>query len=472
MMTQFQLTQIKDSNRNSTDGCHMLTFDTLNERGLFDERLPRYTSYPPAPAFHAEIGPDFQADALRALDPAEPISLYLHIPFCERLCWFCACRTQGVRNIAPIESYLETLRAELVLVAAHLPGKIRLGQMHWGGGTPTILPPALIAEVAKMLGDVFVIDAQTDFSVEIDPTMVDAEKIAALKTAKMTRASIGVQDFAPEVQSCIGRLQSFDQTREAVDMLRDAGIQSLNVDLVYGLPFQSPEGFLNTLEKVSDLTPDRIALFGYAHVPHIAKRQSLIPEASLPDDRARFELFNIATTHLQNNEMVAIGIDHFAQAHDSMAIAAKTGKLRRNFQGYTVDGCRTLVGLGASSISRFEQGFVQNTAQTGDYARRIRAGELPGIRGYKLTSEDQLRGRIIEMLMCDFAIDFKELALSDLEYARISRALEALRAEAEGLFDETAERLFLKPQARPLVRRLAHFFDTFSPQDASYSRVS
>ena len=467
-----QLMSIKDRTQSDRHDPEMMNFDTLKARGLFDERLPRYTSYPPAPAFTKDIGPAFQAEALRALDPDAPISLYLHIPFCERLCWFCACRTQGVRSLSPVQAYLETLRKELALIASHQPRKLRLKQMHWGGGTPTILPPTLIGEVSDMLGDVFVMDDDTTFSVEIDPTLVDADKIAALKKAGMTRASIGVQDFAPQVQKCIGRLQSYEQTFDAVNMLRDAQVASLNVDLVYGLPFQSTEGFAQTLQQVNELRPDRVALFGYAHVPHMAKRQNLIPEAALPGDRARFALFNKATEVLCADGMVPIGIDHFARPDDSMAKAATDGTLRRNFQGYTVDGCDTLLGLGASSISRFKEGFVQNAAQTGDYTRQINAGELAAVRGYRLTPEDRLRSRIIEMLMCDFAIDFNELSLNEVEYASILPALDALRQECEGMIYETSERLSLTPQARPLVRRLAHFFDASNPEHAGYSRVS
>lgn len=463
---------IKDGKPIKRQNPEMMNFDTLKARGLFDERLPRYTSYPPAPAFTADVGADFQAEAIAALEADAPISLYLHIPFCERLCWFCACRTQGVRSLTPVQAYLETLRKELALIATHHPGKLRLKQMHWGGGTPTILPPELIREVSDMLREIFVMDHDTAFSVEIDPTLVDADKIAALKAAGMTRASIGVQDFAPVVQKCIGRLQSFEQTQAAVNMLRGADVASLNVDLVYGLPFQSIEGFAQTLQQVNALRPDRVALFGYAHVPHMAKRQNLIPEAALPGDRARFALFNKATELLCADGMVAIGIDHFARPEDSMAQAAANGRLRRNFQGYTVDGCDTLLGLGASSISRFKEGFVQNAAQTGDYTRQIKAGKLAAVRGYRLTAEDRLRSRIIEMLMCDFAIDFKELNLNEVDRARFAPALDALRCECEGMFEETPERLSLTAQARPLVRRLAHFFDASNPGHAGYSRVS
>lgn len=469
---QAHLIGIKDRRQAAMNNPDMFSFDSLKARGLFDKRLPRYTSYPPAPAFTDQIGAQFQAEALAALDPDAPISVYLHIPFCERLCWFCACRTQGVRSIAPVLHYLDTLEAELALIAQHIPARLKVRQMHWGGGTPTILPPELIERLSRALQRVFVIDADTEFSVEIDPTLVDAAKVAALKAAGMTRASIGVQDFAAHVQACIGRLQSYAQTRDAVLMLREAGIKSLNVDLVYGLPFQSLSGFADTLEQVNTLAPDRVALFGYAHVPHMAKRQKLIPEAALPDDRARFALFDKATEVFTQAGMMPIGIDHFAHPDDSMAVAAAAGKLRRNFQGYTVDGCETLLGLGASSISRFADGFVQNSSETGSYTRHIREGGLAGARGYHLSAQDRLRGRIIEMLMCDNAIDFAELNLSPAQRQLLAPALQALRTECRGMIQETPSRLTLDPQVRPILRRLAHFFDTFCVENVGYSRVS
>lgn len=450
----------------------MLDFDTLQARGLFDQRLPRYTSYPPATAFHEDVGAVFQAKALAQLDPDTPISLYLHIPFCERLCWFCACRTQGVRSMLPVMAYLETLKAELALVAGHLRGRQKVARMHWGGGTPTILAPEMIHDLNNAVRDVFDLDDKTEFSVEIDPTLVDADKITALREAGMTRASIGVQDFATRVQDSIGRQQSFEQTRDAVNMLRAAGITSLNIDLVYGLPFQSIPGFGRTLDQVLELKPDRIALFGYAHVPHMAKRQMLIPEAARPDDRARFALFNHASDKLNQNGLSAIGIDHFARPDDSMAVAARGGHLRRNFQGYTVDGATTLLGLGASSISRYDGGFVQNLAQTGAYTRAIRAGELPGARGYDLNEQDKLHGRVIEMLMCDFAVDLEELAGFDVDKSSLGPGLQALRRECLGMMSETPEKLQLSEDARPLVRRLANFFDTFSDDKSGFSRVS
>ncbi|EYD72885.1 Coproporphyrinogen III oxidase, oxygen-independent [Rubellimicrobium mesophilum DSM 19309] len=254
----------------------------LRALGLFDARVPRYTSYPTAPVFSPAVGAAFQAEALAGLDPTQPVSLYFHIPFCERLCWFCACHTQGTKTLHPVEAYLEVLEAEIEQVAALLPAGIRMGRLHWGGGTPTILPPEMIHRLARAIKSAIPHTPDWEFSVEIDPTMVDRAKIEALRDEGLNRASIGIQDFAPEVQAAIGRIQPFDITAACVADLRAAGIRSLNADLVYGLPHQSEERIRRTVEQVLALDPDRLALYGYAHVPWVSKRQKLIPEEALP----------------------------------------------------------------------------------------------------------------------------------------------------------------------------------------------
>ncbi|KHQ50069.1 Coproporphyrinogen-III oxidase [Mameliella alba] len=272
----------------------MKQIDRLRSFGLFDARVPRYTSYPTAPVFSPEVGATDQARALAALDPGDPVSVYLHIPFCERLCWFCACRTQGTKTLSPVESYLGTLERELALLKDVLPEGLRMGRMHWGGGTPTILAPAMIHCLAQAVKAMFPPIDGWEFSVEIDPTMVDRAKIDALAAEGMNRASIGIQDFDPLVQKSIGRMQPFDITRACVDDLRAAGIRSLNTDLVYGLPHQTAARLQDTVDKVLDLDPDRVALFGYAHVPWVSKRQKLIPEEALPAEEARHDLATLA----------------------------------------------------------------------------------------------------------------------------------------------------------------------------------
>jgi oxygen-independent coproporphyrinogen III oxidase len=271
----------------------------LRRMGLFDARVPRYTSYPPATAFTAGVESDFQRDSLAALDPAVPVSVYIHIPFCERLCWFCACATQGTSTLKPVENYIGVVKAELALLAQQLPAGIRMGQMHWGGGTPTILPPDMIRDLAQAVKAVIPPDDHFSFSVEIDPTLVDDAKIAMLAQMGMTRASIGIQDFAPDVQAAIGRVQSFAATKTCVDSLRAAGITSLNADLVYGLPHQTQAKLADTIAQVRSLDPDRIALFGYAHVPNFSKRQKLIPDAALPKEEDRYALAQQAARALQ-----------------------------------------------------------------------------------------------------------------------------------------------------------------------------
>ncbi len=292
--------------------------DRLRRLGLFDSRVPRYTSFPTTPNFSPSVGARFQAECLAAVDPAEPVSVYVHIPFCERLCWFCACHTQGTKTLAPVEAYIAALEAELALVAASLPPGVRMGRLHWGGGTPTILPPPLIHRIAAAIRAAIPPADTLEFSVEIDPTQVDRARIAALAEEGMTRASLGVQDFDPLVQQAIGRLQSFEATREAIEALRDCGVESLNADLVYGLPHQTLARLDATLERTLSLRPDRLALFGYAHVPWASKRQKLIDEATLPGDEARFWLAQLAADRFIGADYRRIGIDHFARPGDGL----------------------------------------------------------------------------------------------------------------------------------------------------------
>jgi oxygen-independent coproporphyrinogen III oxidase len=435
--------------------------------------VPRYTSYPTAPIFGRDVGAEVQEACLRDLDPDEPVSVYLHIPFCERLCWFCACQTQGTRTLSPVESYVETLEAELALIARLLPEGVRMGQLHWGGGTPTILPPHLIARVAEAIRGVFPAAEAFEFSVETDPTMIDAPKVAALQAAGMTRASIGIQDFAPEVQEAIGRTQSFETTRDCIAELREAGVTSLNTDLVYGLPHQTADRLSRTIEQVLSLAPDRVALFGYAHVPHMSKRQRLIDEAALPGDEERFRLAAMAHEMFMGAGYMPIGIDHYARPGDSMAEAAAAGRLRRNFQGYTADACQTLIGLGASSISRFPQGYVQNATATAAYAQKIGSGALAGARGHVFSHDDRLRSRAIEQIMCDFRLDQNAL---EAEFGEDAACLRSVHAEVKAAFGDlvelSADGLSVRPEGRPVVRMIASRYDAYGVGENRYSKAS
>lgn len=449
----------------------MTQLDDMRRLGLFDARVPRYTSYPPATAFTAETGADFQKASLQALDPAVPVSVYIHIPFCERLCWFCACRTQGTTTLKPVANYLQVLLKELDLLRATLPQGVRMGQMHWGGGTPTILPPQMIRTLAAAVKDVLPPAEDFSFSVEIDPTLVDDDKIAALAEMGMTRASIGIQDFALDVQEAIGRKQSFAQTRACVESLRAAGTTSLNTDLVYGLPYQTPAKLADTIAKVSVLDPDRIALFGYAHVPTFSKRQKLIPDEALPKEEERYHLARQAALAFTGSGYQAIGIDHFAKPADSLAVAARTGHLRRNFQGYTDDTCPTLIGIGASSISQFGAGYMQNASATAAYIERIEAGLLSGHRGYAMTDRDRLHAMAINMLMCDFEIDLAALAAHHLA-GELTVTHDSVLSDFAGYVTKSGDRIMITPQGRPLTRIIAQRYDGFSSIAAQYSQAS
>ncbi|WP_112320650.1 oxygen-independent coproporphyrinogen III oxidase [Oceanibium sediminis] len=445
----------------------------LERTGLFDAMVPRYTSYPTAPHFRDDDGLGSLGTWAGELDADADISLYLHIPFCERLCWFCACRTQGVRSPEPVARYLDVLKQEAASVAAALPQGPKVRRIHWGGGTPTILTPEQITDLAGTLRDAFPIADSFEFSVEIDPTLVNRQKIEALAAAGMRRASIGIQDFDPGIQKAIGRQQSYEQTREVVDMLRDAGITSLNTDIVYGLPHQTLEGIRRSTEQVLTLAPDRVALFGYAHVPWMAKRQRMIDSDALPDTRARLDLLEQTEAQFADAGFVALGIDHFALPGDSLATAAAQGRMRRNFQGYTDDSCAALIGLGASSISRFPGGYLQNAPGTAAYAGRILGGGFATSRGYRFTLEDRVRADLIERFLCDLSFDYSALEASYGTFAEIVRPdIDRALNRFPGWLNWINGSLCLAEGGKPLARLVAAEFDSFLKQGgARHSRA-
>ena len=448
----------------------MDTQSQLARLGLFDARVPRYTSYPTAPHFGASVGQGHFSDWIRRIPAGSDISLYMHVPFCRRLCWFCACRTQGTTSQAPVRAYAETLKAELRLLAAHLPPGVRLSRLHWGGGTPTLLPPDLIAELAQAVFAVAPMAPGGEFSVEIDPNEIDDARLDALAAAGMNRASIGVQDFDPEIQSIIGREQSYDLTRAVAEAIRARDVQSLNADILFGLPRQSPARIADSVQKLLSLSPDRVALYGYAHVPWMSRRQQMIPSDAMPTPQERLELFEVARRLFLWDGYTEVGIDHFARPTDGMARALKAGTLRRNFQGYTDDPAPVLIGLGASSISRFPQGYAQNVSGTGDYTRAIRAGQFATHRGHAFKGEDLLRARIIEALMCDFRVSRAELL--DTFAVTAARLDDLFRPVADTFgnmvtLDDGG--LSIHEPGRPLTRMIARMFDAYDQSKAAHS---
>lgn len=450
----------------------MTNLKALETAGLFDKNVPRYTSYPTAPHFHSGVGRGQFAKWLETLDASLPVSLYIHVPFCERLCWFCACRTQGVTTLSPVEAYVDVLLAEIAMFKAARPEGLKLARLHFGGGSPTILTPALIDSLMAAITAATPFDDNYEFSVEIDPTACNDEKIAAFARGGMNRASIGVQDFNPRVQAAIGRPQTYELTRDTVASLRNHGVPSINLDMVYGLPYQDLTALKSTVEKVISLSPDRVALFGYAHVPWMAKRQKMISEDSLPGPRERFEQAETAAEMFAKSGMDAIGIDHFAKPADSLAIAARSGHLRRNFQGYTDDRSNALIGLGASSISRFPQGYIQNNAATTNYLKSIQAGEWSAARGFVLGMADQVRARAIEALMCDFEIDLNALEAEFGDFAKPVRAdSKRLAKEFRKFVVLKKDRFSILPEGRALTRIIAAGFDAFNAPSDRHSRA-
>lgn len=450
----------------------MTSNDRLRELGLFDARAPRYTSYPPANHFSSEVTPDVTAEWIKAVPAGARVSLYLHIPYCRRLCWFCACRTQGTATDRPLVPYLALLKKELARVDTLLRPNVELSQIHLGGGTPTLLPPHMITELGQAIADFRPWAKEAQFSVEIDPTEVDQDRIDALQAIGMTRASIGVQDFDPMVQDAIGRQQSFEQTRDVVAMLRAAKVRSLNMDILYGLPHQTRERLADSVQRVLSLNPDRVALYGYAHVPWMAKRQVMIPGDALPDAEARLDLFNTARELFLWDGYREIGIDHYARPEDSLSQAAETGELRRNFQGYTDDTSEVLIGLGASAISRYPQGFAQNVSASSRYATAIENGGLATERGHQMKGDDALRSQMIEDLMCRFSLDIGTLSE---RFGTKPDALWAMVARMRDRFGDQisikGDRLMLKQNARLIARLCAQEIDAYAMPEGRHSRA-
>ncbi|WP_332302306.1 oxygen-independent coproporphyrinogen III oxidase [Rhizobium sp. GR12] len=422
--------------------------------------VPRYTSYPTAPHFHEGIDIGTYRRWLGDLGHRNRISLYLHIPYCDRLCWFCACHTKHTLKYEPIAVYLEAFKREITAVGALVSPDAVVSAVHFGGGSPTMLRPEDMVGLMDCLRGHFTFGLAPEISVEMDPNDLDDGRYDALAAIGMTRASVGVQDFDDKVQKTINRIQTFEQTQSVVDAVRARGVHSVNCDILYGLPFQTCETLERTVNQIVSLDPDRVALFGYAHVPWMKKHQSMIPEDALPGIAERYRQMRMAGEMLGEAGYRTIGIDHFARPADNLCRAAEAGELRRNFQGYTTDTADTLIGLGASSIGRLPQGYVQNMVATGEYQR---IGGLAVIKGIELSEDDHLRSHVIERLMCDFSLDF-----SDLKH-RFGKASHSVRAQAQhfaatdrdGVVRFDADIFAVTEAGKPFVRNIAAIFDAY-----------
>lgn len=427
------------------------------------QNVPRYTSYPTAPHFSDAVDAATYEAWLGNLDPAAPISLYLHVPFCRQICWYCGCNMKLASRPEPVGDYAASLMREISLLAERLPGRMTISHLHWGGGTPTVLDPDDFECAMSVVRAHFDIAEDAELAVECDPRTLRTDMIERIGALGFTRASFGVQEFDARVQAAINRIQPPDMVLKAVTALRAAGIEGINFDLIYGLPHQTTETLLNTIRLCAHMRPDRIALFGYAHVPWMAKKQRMIDEAALPRSAARIEQATEAAKALRTAGYVTIGLDHFAVPEDSMAKALANGSLRRNFQGYTTDNAQALLGVGSTSIGRTPEGFVQNISETGAWAREVEAGRLPIGKGRAFRGQDKLRGEVIESLMCQGEVDLHAAAqahgMPQKWYAQSAGALADLVREGIIVFEEG--RVALTEVGQPLVRIVASAFDEY-----------
>ncbi len=425
--------------------------------------VPRYTSYPTAAEFHDGVGEGEHRAALASVRADEDISLYVHIPYCKEICWYCGCNTGAANRPNRLASYLEALFREIELVAGALGGGL-VSRIAFGGGSPNALSPSQFLGLVARLRSAFAIRSSAILSVEIDPRSFDQDFAAVLDEAGVERASLGVQTFDPAIQAAIGRFQPFELIDRSVNLLREAGVSSLNFDLMYGLPGQTCAQLADSLQRSSELGADRLAVFGYAHVPHLVPRQRRIDSEALPGAENRFRQASFAFNWLVSRGWQPVGFDHFARPHDPLAKAAIHGRLRRNFQGFTDDPCNALIGLGASAISRLPGLLVQNQRNSGLYALKTGSGHLASMRGFASSVVDLERATAIEELLCNGTTDLGTLPMQ-------GRTLQALRPfETLGLLLVKGSRLTLREAGLPYARTIAALLDPWrSLSDVRFS---
>ena len=435
----------------------------------YDRRVPRYTSYPTALQFHGGVEAATYARWLESVPAGVDASLYLHVPYCHSLCWYCGCNTKIVARYSPVADFMRRVVREMDLVAERLSGRVVARHVHWGGGTPNILAPADIETLARETAQRFAVAKGAEFAVEIDPRLMDEPRAVALGRAGVTRASVGVQDFDADVQEAVNRVQPYAMVAETVGMLREQGIAAFNFDLMYGLPAQTVDGMRRNVDLALSLGPDRVSLFGYAHVPWMKKHQRMMDEQAMPDTPSRWRMAEAAADALQAAGFVRIGLDHFARAEDAIASAASSGELRRNFQGYTTDGADLLLGFGPSAIGSLAQGYVQNATETRRWSEAVEAGRLATARGVEASAEDRLRRDVIHRLMCDLAVDVEDVARRHDFPAGYFRPEKARLAPfvADGLIRLDGDRIELLPLGQPLMRTVAAVFDRYLSDSAT-----
>ncbi|KPN72500.1 oxygen-independent coproporphyrinogen III oxidase [Neisseria sp. 83E34] len=440
---------------------------------VFDRQLiaslpasgPRYTSYPTADRFDSSWSEQEYISALATQQENKPdkaLSLYIHIPFCNTICYYCGCNKIITKDKARADTYIQYLERELELLAPHLKGRHQLAQLHFGGGTPTFLNDDQIERVFAMISKHFTLIPTGEYSIEIDPRKVSRDTVFHLGKLGFNRMSIGIQDFDPKVQQAVNRIQTEAETREVIDAAREAGFKSISVDLIYGLPHQSLDSIKPTIETVLSLDPDRLALYHYAHLPHIFKPQRRIDTDAVPDSEEKLDILQYAVQTLTARGYEFIGMDHFAKPTDELTIALHEGRLQRNFQGYSTHADCDLIAIGVSSIGKIGSIYAQNEKDIDAYYAALDANRLPIMRGYQLTQDDILRRQIIQDLMCRFSLDFSEyqeqFGIQFDEYFK--QELQDLNQMAQlELLQLDAHSLTVSPKGRFLIRNIAMIFD-------------
>lgn len=425
--------------------------------------VPRYTSYPTAPHFRSVESNAPWRDWLGAIPEQTSLSLYLHVPFCRSMCWYCGCATQVTKGDDAVHDYVDSLLAEIALTVQYLPPRARVSHIHWGGGTPTIIGAHGLRRVTDRLAALFSFDPDIEIAVEVDPRRFDADLAHGFADCGVNRASLGVQSLDLKVQEAINRHQPLATVCHTVDQIRKAGIASVNFDILYGLPQQTEASLESTVSHAIALVPDRIALFGYAHVPWMRPNQKRIDSAGLPGRDERLRQFRLSEAMLNQSGYVSVGLDHFALPSDPLAVAAREGRLHRNFQGYTTDKADALIGFGASAISQLPQGYASNMRTVASWRRKIGAGDLAVERMLPLVEEDRMRGIIIEQLMCNLTVDLKAVAgRFGLAAESLYGGLRVLQPAIDaGLMSVNDGRIAVMPQGRLLLRQICSAFDAY-----------
>ena len=427
---------------------------------------PRYTSYPPATHFTTELSPELFLEQIRANNQTErDLSLYFHLPFCYSLCWYCGCTTVITADQNQSARYVQYLAREMDLVKPLLNPRRKVVQLHFGGGTPTFSLPDEIRRLGDLIHSRFTLAPDLEAGVEVDPRRLTREHLVALRQVGFNRASMGVQDNDPVVQKAVHRLQPFEMTRQVVEWMRETGFRSVNLDLIYGLPYQTPASFARTLDETLSVKPDRFAVFNYAHVPWMKPAQKILKPEVLPSPETKLELLKMTIERLTAEGYVYIGMDHFALADDELAVAQRQKTLQRNFQGYSTRGGADIYAFGMSSISQAEGFYWQNLKDLPEYYAALDAGRLPFHRGYVMTPEDQLRRTTIMRLMCDLGLDYAAMSqLLALDFKEhFAAELDSLDdMEADGLLLKTPDGLIVTDLGRLLIRNIAMRFDAYA----------